>query len=151
MARKKVTRALAPLPNRRALEKAHHKTDALIDILRDVAVKNQKEQPRAFYSVRDVATHFRVPISTVQRTYRHLEQEGLLTRVRGSKTLLQGLHFDGDWSAGLYRFAGVALRFCHAPGVSHVFYPNQARTAASRFCYGDGFYRRKRDEDRSPE
>jgi uncharacterized protein YjiS (DUF1127 family) len=41
-----------------------------------------------------VATHFRVPISTVQRAYRHLEQEGLLTRVRGSQTLLQGLHFD---------------------------------------------------------
>src|SRR5438477_2307913 len=94
MARKKVTRALAPLPSRRALEKAHHKTEALISILRDVAVKNQREQPRAFHSVRDVATHFRVPVSTVSRVYRHLEQEGLLTRVRGSKTLLQGLRFD---------------------------------------------------------
>ena len=94
MARKKVTRALAPLPSRRALEKAHHKTETLIHILRDVAVKNQQEQPRAFHSVRDVATHFRVPVSTVSRAYRHLEQEGLLTRVRGSKTLLQGLHFD---------------------------------------------------------
>jgi hypothetical protein len=38
--------------------------------------------------------HFRVPVSTVSRAYRHLEQEGLLTRVRGSKTLLQGLQFD---------------------------------------------------------
>ena len=94
MARKKVTRALAPLPSRRALEKAHHKTEALIDILRGVAVKNQQEQPRAFHSVRAVAEHFRVPVSTVSRAYRHLEQEGLLTRLRGSKTLLQGLHFD---------------------------------------------------------
>src|SRR4051794_27383736 len=94
MARKKVTRALAPLPSRRALEKAHHKTEALTNILRNVAVKNQQEQPRAFHSVREVATHFRVPVSTVQRAYRQLEQEGLLTRVRGSKTLLQGLHFD---------------------------------------------------------
>ncbi len=94
MARKKVTRALAPLPNRRAFEKAHHKTEALINILRDVAVKNQQEQPRAFHSVRDVAAHFRVPVSTVSRVYRHLEQEGLLSRVRGSKTLLQGLKFD---------------------------------------------------------
>jgi transposase InsO family protein len=94
MARKKVTRALAPLPSRRALEKAHHKTEALIHILRDVAVKNQQEQPRAFHSVRDVAAHFRVPVSTVSRVYRHLEQEGLLSRVRGSKTLLQGLKFD---------------------------------------------------------
>src|SRR5256714_6135885 len=94
MARKEVTRALAPLPSRRALDKAHHKTEALIHILRDVAVKNQHEQPRALHSVRDVAAHFRVPISTVSRAYRHLEQEGLVTRVRGSKTLLQGLHFD---------------------------------------------------------
>jgi hypothetical protein len=94
MARKKVTRALAPLPSRRALEKAHHKTEALTHILRNVAVKNQQEQQRAFHSVRAVAVHFRVPISTVQRVYRHLEQEGLLSRVRGSKTLLHGLKFD---------------------------------------------------------
>lgn len=94
MARKKVTRALAPLPSRRALEKAHHKTEALIHILRDVAMKNQQEQPRAFHAVREVAAHFGVPISTVSRAYRHLEQEGLLSRVRGSKTLLQGLKFD---------------------------------------------------------
>ena len=94
MARKKVSRALAPLPSRRALEKAHHKTETLTAILRDVAVKNQQEQPRAFHSVREVATHFHIPVSTVSKVYRILEQEGLLSRVRGSKTLLQGLHFD---------------------------------------------------------
>jgi hypothetical protein len=94
MARKKVTRALAPLPSRRALDKAHHKTEALTEILRDVAVKNQQEQPRTFHAVRDVATHFKVPVSTVSKVYRHLEQEGLISRVRGSKTLLQGLSFD---------------------------------------------------------
>lgn len=94
MARKKVSRALAPLPSRRALEKAHHKTETLTAIMRDVAVRNQQEQPRAFHSVRDVATHFKVPVSTVSRVYRHLEQEGLVSRVRGSKTLLQGLNFD---------------------------------------------------------
>lgn len=98
MARKKVSRALAPLPSRRRVEKAHHKTDALIEILRDVAVKNQKEQPRAFHSIREVAAHFRVPISSVSRAYRHLEQEGLLSKVRGSKTLLQGLNFDRQLS-----------------------------------------------------
>jgi hypothetical protein len=62
--------------------------------LRNVAVKNQREQPRAFHSVREVAAHFRVPVSTVSRAYRVLEQEGLISRVRGSKTVLQGLHFD---------------------------------------------------------
>jgi len=94
MARKKVSRALAALPSRRALDKAHHKTEALTAILRDVAVKNQREQPRAFHSVRAVAAHFRVPTSTVMRAYRVLELEGLLSRIRGSKTILHGLHFD---------------------------------------------------------
>lgn len=94
MARKKVSRALAALPSRRALDKAPQKAEALTAILRDVAVKNQREQPLAFHSVRDVGTHFRVPTSTVMRAYRALEQEGLLSRVRGSKTVLQGLHFD---------------------------------------------------------
>jgi hypothetical protein len=94
MARKKVPRSLAPLPGRRAVERAHHKTETLMEVLRDVAAKNQQEQPRAFYSVREVATHFHVPVSTVSRVYHRLEQEGLLSRVRGSKTILQGLHFD---------------------------------------------------------
>jgi transposase len=98
MARKKVPRSLAPLPSRRAVERAHHKTEAVMELLRDVAVKNQLEQPRAFYSIRQVAAHFRVPSSTVSRVYQRLEQEGLLSRVRGSKTILQGLHFDRQLS-----------------------------------------------------
>lgn len=94
MARKRVSRALAPLPDPRTLAATHHRTDALTEILRHVAVTNQQEQPRVFYSVREIARQFGVPVSTVSRVYRHLEQEGLLNRVRGSKTILQGLHFD---------------------------------------------------------
>jgi hypothetical protein len=94
MARKKAPRRLIPLPNRGALERAHHKTEALTEILRGVAAKNQREQPQAFYSMREVAAHFRAQISTVSKVYGRLEQEGLLSRVRGSKTVLQGLHFD---------------------------------------------------------
>jgi DNA-binding LacI/PurR family transcriptional regulator len=98
MARKTVPRSLAPFPSRRSVERALHKTEALMETLRDVAAKNQLEQPRAFYSIRDVAAHFRVPFSTVSRVYRRLEQEGLVSRVRGSKTILQGLHFDRQLS-----------------------------------------------------
>jgi hypothetical protein len=98
MARKKVPRTLATLPGKRVLERAHHKTQALIEILREAAVKNQREQPQAFYSIREVAAHFRAPCSTVSRAYKRLEQEGLLSRVRGSKTVLQGLHFDRQLS-----------------------------------------------------
>lgn len=98
MARKKVPRTLSPLPSRRAVQQAPHKTEALTEILRGVATKNQLNQPRAFYSLRAVAAHFHVPFSTVSRVYRQLEQEGLLSRVRGSKTILQGLHFDRQLS-----------------------------------------------------
>jgi hypothetical protein len=94
MARKTVPRSLTKLPNRAELSRASHKTEALTEILRKVAAKNQREQPRAFYSLREVAAHFRVPFSTVARVYRTLEKEGLLSRVRGSKAILQGLHFD---------------------------------------------------------
>jgi hypothetical protein len=94
MARKKVPRTLTPLPGRRQIQNAPHKTERLMDILRALAVKNQRTQPRAFYSMRDVSTHFEVPFSVVSRVYGRLRQEGLLTAVRGSKTLLQGRRFD---------------------------------------------------------
>jgi hypothetical protein len=98
MARKKVPRTLAALPSRRAFQTSHHKTEALTEILRGVAVKNQLEQPRTFYSVREVATHFHAPPSLVLQAYQRLEQEGLLSLVRGSKTVLHGLHFDRQLS-----------------------------------------------------
>ncbi|HEV2843033.1 MAG TPA: hypothetical protein VGW39_17065 [Chthoniobacterales bacterium] len=98
MARKKTPRSLAPLPGRRAFEQAPHKSEALTEILRGAAAKNQREQPQAFYSMREVAKHFRAQLSTVSRVYKRLEQEGLLSRVRGSKTILQGLHFDRQLS-----------------------------------------------------
>jgi DNA-binding transcriptional ArsR family regulator len=98
MARKIVSRALAPLPDPRSLAATQHKSDALTEILRHVAVKTQQEQPRTFYSVREIALQFGVPVSTVSRVYRRLEEEGLLSTVRGSKTMLQGLHFDRQLS-----------------------------------------------------
>lgn len=94
MARKKVPRTLVALPSRRLLDEADHKTERLAEILRETALKNQREQPQVFHSMREVVKHFRVSFSTVSRVYHRLEQEGLLTRVRGAKTVLQGTHFD---------------------------------------------------------
>ncbi|MFN2624053.1 MAG: hypothetical protein ABR611_14545 [Chthoniobacterales bacterium] len=94
MPRKKISRDLPPLPAKRDLDDAPHKTDRLTEILRRVALRNQRSQPRAFYSVRQVAGSFHVTLSTASRAYRDLEREGLLTRVPGSKTLLQGRRYD---------------------------------------------------------
>jgi DNA-binding transcriptional ArsR family regulator len=94
MPRQKIARLLPPLPTPSRLEQAAHKTERLTQILRRVAIKNQRDQPRAFYSVREIAEAYRVPLSTVSQVYRLLEDEGLLTRVRSSRTLLQGRQFD---------------------------------------------------------
>ena len=91
MARKKLVRRLPPLPAGPTFKAKDHKSARILEILRGIAVKNQTEEPQTFYSVRQVARRFRVPISTIARTYSELEDEGILTSVRGSKTLLQGL------------------------------------------------------------
>jgi hypothetical protein len=70
-----------------------------------VAVKNQRAQPRAFYSVREIAKAFSVPLSTVSEVYGVLEHEGLLTRVRSSRTLLQGRSLDRR--VGVRTFVGL--------------------------------------------
>lgn len=94
MARKKLPRALGRLPNSSRPPKDDHYGNRLLEILRRVALQNQKEQPQTFYSVREVAKRYEVPISMVAKIYRQLESEGLLSRIRGSKTVLQGLHYD---------------------------------------------------------
>jgi hypothetical protein len=91
MARKKIVRKLPPLPKGPVLRAKDHKAERLLEILRGIAVANQKEQPQPFYPVRDVARRFQVPVSTVARVYDRLEEEGILSSIRGSRTLLQGL------------------------------------------------------------
>ncbi len=94
MARKKILRRLTPLPAARLMARADHKTECLIETLRAAALRNQEEEPRTFYAMRDVSAHFHVSFAIVARAYHRLEQEGLLTRVRGSRTRLQGRRFD---------------------------------------------------------
>jgi DNA-binding transcriptional regulator YhcF (GntR family) len=98
MARKKVPRTLPALPGKRRLQRAQHKTEELTEILREAAMRNRRKQPRAFYSMRQVSSHFGVPFSVVSRVYDRLGHEGLLTAVRGSKTLLQSQRFDRQLS-----------------------------------------------------
>ena len=79
MARKQITRTLSSLADAPSLGRAHHKADRLLEILREVAVKNQREQPQPFHSMREVARRFETPTSMVARVYRRLEDEGLLS------------------------------------------------------------------------
>lgn len=94
MARKQVVRRLPPLPKSPSFKKKDHKSEILFETLRHLGVAAQEERPRAFYSMREIATRFRVPISTVSGIYQRLERDGLLRRIRGSKTMLRGLKYD---------------------------------------------------------
>jgi hypothetical protein len=94
MARKKVSRTLPPLRVIARGNDRSERTEDLVDVLRQIAIKNQTDQPQAFYSMRDIASALRVSLSSVPPACRQLEREGLLTRIRGSKTVLQGAQFD---------------------------------------------------------
>jgi hypothetical protein len=91
MPQSRISPDLGPLPRAVVLKDAQPRTENLRQLLRSLAIKNQREQPRVFYSLREVANQLKVPVSIVAKIYREMEQEGLLTRVRGSKTVLNGL------------------------------------------------------------
>lgn len=91
MSQPRISPDLGRLPSGSTLKETEHKTENLRQLLRSLAIKNQREQPRVFYSLREVASRFKLPVSTVAKIYREMEQEGLLSRVRGSKTVLNGL------------------------------------------------------------
>lgn len=94
MARKKVERDLPPLPRRVRFKRDQDKTGQLLKILRSLATKNRRTEPRTFYSVREVAGHFKVPVSSVAKIYREMEREGILSRVRSSRTILNGKRYN---------------------------------------------------------
>jgi hypothetical protein len=74
------------------LKAREHKTIRLVEILRGIAATSQTDEPQLFYPVREVAHRFHTSISVVAKAYEQLEDEGLLSTVRGSRTLLQGVH-----------------------------------------------------------
>jgi hypothetical protein len=111
MPRTKILRDLEPLPRGSAMKGTRNKTDSLLKILRSSAIKSQREQPRVFYSLREVAKQFKVPVSAVTRIYHHMEQEGLLSRVRGSKTVLNGLRNNRQLS--VRSFIGLPALMSH--------------------------------------
>src|SRR5947209_15841899 len=91
MSHSRISPDLGRLPGISSLKYGKPKTENLRQVLKSLAIKSQREQPLVFYSLREVSTQFRVPVSTVAKIYQDLEQEGFLSRVRGSKTILNGL------------------------------------------------------------
>ena len=107
MARKKISRRLPPLRGKLRLSGADVKTEQLSEILRRAARRHQTEKPQVFYALRHVASRFDVSLSMVAAVYRQLESEGLLTRLRGSRTLLKGL--DTGRQVSVHAIVGVPM------------------------------------------
>src|SRR3989442_11877902 len=98
--------ALPPLP-KGSLRICSNQMESLLTTLRPIAQKMQSRQPRAFYSVRQISTHFGVHVSTVSRVYDVLKSEGILTTVRGSRSILEGT--VGDRQLSVRGIIGVPL------------------------------------------
>lgn len=77
-------------------------------MIRDLAVKQQKDTAQIFLSLRDAAERFAVPTSAMAAVYRQLKDEGVLSSIRGSHTMLHALgrraQPEGAWPDRNARF-----------------------------------------------
>lgn len=94
MARKQVERTLPALSEAFAsfceFPPGISHQSALLKELRSAARQFRTKDSRPFYAMREVARFFHVPLRTVAIAYEQLELEGLLNRIRGSRTMLVG-------------------------------------------------------------
>jgi hypothetical protein len=94
MSRVIVHRSLPPLKKTLAhfssFPKGKSHQQAMIDELRGAAKKSRTANPQPFYSMREVAQFFRVPLGTISPVYKALEREGIIDRIRSSRTILLG-------------------------------------------------------------
>ena len=73
---------------------AEEKIALILQLLRKTAQNSRNGMAQPFYSIRAVANHFAVPVTTVSRIYDRLKDEGLLASVWGSKTFLEPTQID---------------------------------------------------------
>jgi hypothetical protein len=78
------------LPKLSLVRERLRKTDRLLEMIRGLAVKEQQTRPRIFLSLRAAAHRFGVPTSAMAAIYKQLTEEGILSGVRGSHTILEG-------------------------------------------------------------
>ena len=88
-----------PVPKRRGatrslkfslVRQGQGKTDGLLETIRHLALKQQKNAPQIFLSLREAAKRFGVPVSVMATVYKKLTDERILASIRGSHTMLTG-------------------------------------------------------------
>ena len=85
--RPRVPARVPVLPRRLVLKEGETPADALFGLLREMARSGRMAQDRTFYSLREIATRFQLPLSLVNRVFARLEKEGLIAKIRGSRTI----------------------------------------------------------------
>jgi hypothetical protein len=94
MGRKRLDRTVPPLqavhPEFRGVDRADNVHRQLVEALRLTIRLVRTERTQHFYTQREVAAFFRVPLRTVTRVYRQLHEEGALTAIWGSATHVAG-------------------------------------------------------------
>jgi DNA-binding Lrp family transcriptional regulator len=76
-------------PEFRRFDPKENQSHAVVEMLRTTVERVRQRQTVPFYSMREAAEFFGVSLRVVVRAYEKLEQEGLLTRMRGSQTLVE--------------------------------------------------------------
>jgi hypothetical protein len=94
MARKPLSHGLPALqvlhPRFAGLSPRENMSATIQRLLRTTIHKVRQDQAAPFYPIRTVAAFFDVSFKTISDVYAKLEDEGLLTRLRGAHTLVQG-------------------------------------------------------------
>jgi hypothetical protein len=91
----------------------HEKSAVLLRLLRQKARATRNKRPKEFYSIREVAGHFHVSLTTVSRIYTQLKTEGLLTTVWGSKTFIVPSRIDNALRMrGVVALPASLVSFC---------------------------------------
>src|SRR6266404_796586 len=88
--RKPRPRRRAHLPELFLVRHKPKKTDRLLELVRGLALKQQKDAPQIFLSLREAAKRFGVPVSAMATVYKKLVEECILASNRGSHTMLAG-------------------------------------------------------------
>ena len=91
MARKRTTHLLPELAEYLSLGPKEYRTERLLEVLRNLALEAR------LYSMTEVITRLKVPVSTVARVYHGLERDRILSLIRSSKTNLRGLKYDSQF------------------------------------------------------
>ena len=94
MSRRPVHRTLPPLaelqPRFRCFGSTQNASRSLVEILRLTIDAVREDRARHFYSQREVSRFFKVPLKTAHLAFRQLVNEGLLSSMRGSSTMVTG-------------------------------------------------------------